>query len=93
MFGEPNLQVQHVSKMALQNKLVWGMLLLKEHGVCGMLNLTGDCCVTTHHATTTIEEAQKKMRETGTRLENYFKQWSQQIGLRDLVLDHELHHC
>lgn len=56
-FGELNLQLQHTSKMTLQNRLALDVLL-KEHGVCGILNLTeGECCVAIHNASSTIEEA------------------------------------
>ncbi|KAM6077424.1 uncharacterized protein LJ206_008052 isoform 1-T1 [Theristicus caerulescens] len=73
-FGELNLQVQQVSKMTLQNRLALDMLLLKEQGVCGMLNLTdGECCLTIHNATTTIEEARKKMREVSEQTGELFR--------------------
>ncbi|XP_076193727.1 uncharacterized protein LOC143160061 [Aptenodytes patagonicus] len=69
-FGELNLQVPQVSKMALQNRLALDMLLVKEQGVCGVLNHTaGECCVTIHNATTTIEEACQKMQEITAKTE------------------------
>lgn len=71
---EPNLQVQQASKMALQDRLALDMLLLKEHGVCGMLNLTDEeCCVTVHNATTTIEEARQKMKEIAEQTGELFQ--------------------
>ena len=94
-FGETNLQVQQVSKMALQNRLALDMLLLKEQGVCGMLNLTdGECCLTIHNATTTIEEAREKMREvtekTGELFQavqpkDRFNSWDPKTWLTSLV--------
>lgn len=73
-FGEMNVQVQHVSKMTLQNRLALDMLLLKEHGVCGMLNLTkGECCITIYNASTTIEEARAKMKEVADKTGELFQ--------------------
>lgn len=61
--GELNLQVWQVSKVTLQNQLALDMLL-QEHGVCGVLNLTDrECCITIHNATSTIAEAHQKMKE------------------------------
>ena len=58
------MQVQQVSKMTLQNRLALDMILLKENGVCGMLNLTDrECCIAIHNATTSTEEARAKMKE------------------------------
>lgn len=58
-----NLQIQQVSKITLQNRLALDTLLLKEQGVCGLLNLTdGECYLTIHNAITPLEEAGKKMR-------------------------------
>uniref|UniRef100_A0A663FEM6 Uncharacterized protein n=1 Tax=Aquila chrysaetos chrysaetos TaxID=223781 RepID=A0A663FEM6_AQUCH len=72
-FRERNIQIQQVSKMALQNRLALDMLLLKEQGVRGMLNLTnGECCITTHNTTTTIEEAWKKMKELSEQTRKLF---------------------
>uniref|UniRef100_A0A8C0B8F2 Uncharacterized protein n=1 Tax=Buteo japonicus TaxID=224669 RepID=A0A8C0B8F2_9AVES len=60
---------QQALKMILQNRLALDMLLLNEHRVCGMLNLTdGECCITIHNASTSIEEAQAKMRESHVRV-------------------------
>ena len=73
-FREMNLQIQQVSKMTLQNRLALDMLLLKEQGACGMLNLTdGECCLTIHNATTTIEEAREKMREVTEKTRELFQ--------------------
>ncbi|KAK4817310.1 hypothetical protein QYF61_009163 [Mycteria americana] len=61
--GELNLQVQQVSKIMLQNRLVLDIILLKEQGLCGMLNLSdGGCCITIHNTSTTIEVARTKMK-------------------------------
>ncbi|XP_052636977.1 uncharacterized protein LOC128139080 [Harpia harpyja] len=71
-FGELNLQVQ-VSKTALQNRLALDMLLLKEQGVCGMLNFTeSECCITIHDATTSTEEARAKMKEIADQTRELF---------------------
>ena len=73
-FGELNLQVQQVLKMALQNRLALDMLLVKEQGVCGVLNHTaGECCVTIHNATTTIEEARQRMQEITDEMGGLFQ--------------------
>lgn len=61
---ELNLQDQLVSKMALQKQLALDMLLLKEQGISGMLNLTEtECCITILNATSSTEEAQAKIKE------------------------------
>lgn len=71
--GEMNFQIQQVLKMTLRNRLPLGMLLLKEQGVCRMLNLTdGDCRLTIRNTTTTLEEAQKKMREVSEQSRELF---------------------
>lgn len=71
---EPNVQAQQASKMALQNQLALDTLLLKENGVCGMLNLTdGECCITVHNATTTMEEARQKMKEIAEKMGEQFQ--------------------
>ena len=76
-FGELNLQVPQVSKMALQNRLALDMLLVKEQGVCGVLNRTaGECCVTIHNATTAIEEARQKMQEITAETGDLFQSMS-----------------
>uniref|UniRef100_A0A8C0B3E9 Uncharacterized protein n=1 Tax=Buteo japonicus TaxID=224669 RepID=A0A8C0B3E9_9AVES len=88
-FREMNIQIQQVSKMALQNRLALDMLLLKEQGVCGMLNLTArECCISINNATTTTEEVWKKMKELSpfpsqcwSRPESFSKQCSQKTGL------------
>lgn len=50
--------------MTLQSRLALDMLLLKEQGVCGMLNLSeAECCITIYNASPSIEEAQAKMKE------------------------------
>ncbi|XP_050192466.1 uncharacterized protein LOC126651033 [Myiozetetes cayanensis] len=73
-YGKLNLQAQQVPKMALQNRLALDMVLLKEHGVCGMLNLTdGECCVTVHNAATTMEEARQKMKEVAEQTGELFQ--------------------
>ncbi|KAK4811132.1 hypothetical protein QYF61_019763, partial [Mycteria americana] len=73
-FGEMNVHIQQVSKMTLQNRLALDMLLLKEQGVCGMLNLTdGECCLTIHNAITTLEEARKKMKEVSEQTGELFQ--------------------
>lgn len=62
-FGELNTQVQQGSEMIPQDRLALDMLI-KEHVICGMLNLTdGECCITIHNASISIEEARVKMRE------------------------------
>lgn len=72
--GELNLQIQQVSKMTSQNQLTLDMLLLKEHGVCGMLNLTDrECCITIHTTTTTIAESCQKMKEITTQTSELFQ--------------------
>ncbi|KAM9590793.1 uncharacterized protein ACIBXB_005861 [Morphnus guianensis] len=44
--GLLNNQLQHTSKMTIQNQAVLDLMLLKEKGVCGVLNLSMDnCCV------------------------------------------------
>lgn len=69
-----NLQIQQVSKMTSQNQLTLDMLLLKEHGVCGMLNLTDrECCITIHTTTTTIAESCQKMKEITTQTGELFQ--------------------
>lgn len=51
--------------MSLQNRLALDMLLLKEQGVCRLLNLSEtECCITIHNASPSIEEARAKMKET-----------------------------
>lgn len=73
-FRERNIQIQQLSKMALQNRLALDILLLKEQGVRGMLNLTnGQCCITTHNTTTTTEEARKKMKEVSKQTGKLFR--------------------
>lgn len=72
--GDLNLQVQQVSKVTLQNQLTLDMLLLKEHGVCGMLNLIDrKCCITIHNTTTTIAESCQKMKEITTQTGELFQ--------------------
>lgn len=57
-FGEMNLQVQQVLKVALQNCFALDMVLVKEQCVCGVLNnRAGECHVTIHNARTRVEEA------------------------------------
>lgn len=59
----PSTLIKRCLKLAkrsitLQNRSALEMLLLKEQGVCRMLNLTnGECCLTIHNATSTTEEA------------------------------------
>ncbi|KAK4828043.1 hypothetical protein QYF61_023081, partial [Mycteria americana] len=72
--GELNLQVQQVLKMTLQNHLALDIILLKEQGVCGMLNLSdGECCITIHNTSTTIEEARTKMKEIADQTAELFQ--------------------
>lgn len=41
------------------------MLLLKEKGLCGMLNPNKTkCCITLHNAVASTEEAQGRIKET-----------------------------
>lgn len=50
--------------MVLQNQLALDMLLLKEQGISGMLNLTEtECCITILNATSSTEEAKAKIKE------------------------------
>ena len=73
-FGELNLPVQQVSKMALQNHVALDMLLLKEQGVCGTLNLTeGERCITIHNATTSTEEVWAKTKEIADQSAKLFQ--------------------
>ncbi|KAK4806678.1 hypothetical protein QYF61_027679 [Mycteria americana] len=60
--------------MTLQNCLALDIILLKEQGVCGMLNLSdGECCITIHNASTTIEEAWTKMKEIADQTADLFR--------------------
>lgn len=44
--NELSAQVHATSKTALQNQLALGLLLLKEHGVCGHMGFSnGSCCI------------------------------------------------
>lgn len=73
-FGELNVQAQQVSNMTLQNQLALDMLFLKKHGVCGMLNLTeGECCMTIHNASTSIDKARAKMKEVAKKTGELFQ--------------------
>ena len=75
-FGEKNVQI---NRSALQNRLTLDMLLLSEQGVYAMLNLTdGECCLTIHSTTNSLEETQQKKYQS--RLENFFMRCSQRTG-------------
>ncbi|KAK4829355.1 hypothetical protein QYF61_003282 [Mycteria americana] len=64
---------QQVSKMTLQSHLALDIILLKAQGVCGMLNLVdGECCITIHNASITIEEAWTKMKEIANQTAELF---------------------
>lgn len=61
--------------ITLQNPLALAKLLLKEQGVCRMLNLThGECCLTyVHNATSSTEEARKNMKEVSEQTGDLFQ--------------------
>lgn len=81
--------------MTLQNHLALDMILLKEHGVCRMLNLTDrECCITIHGATTSIEEARAKMKEIAdqaaelsqlVQLKDWFDGWTTSSWLQSIL--------
>lgn len=60
--------------MTLQSRLALDMLLLKDQGVCGMLNLSeAECCITIYNASSSIEEAQAKMKEIADQTGELFR--------------------
>lgn len=82
-FGELNLQEQYALKTTLRNCLAPDMLLLKEQGVCGMLNLTtsSECCITIYPVTTSVEQPQAEMKEVTELTGDLF----QSLQLKDWV--------
>lgn len=79
-WGNPFLELnvqnvqEQVRKTALQNQLVLDMLLSKEQGICGMLNLTEtQGCITIHNAASSIEEGQAKMKEITNQISEFFQ--------------------
>uniref|UniRef100_A0A8C3KBG7 Envelope protein n=1 Tax=Calidris pygmaea TaxID=425635 RepID=A0A8C3KBG7_9CHAR len=61
-----NAQVQAVSRVTLQNRLVLDMILLKEQGVCGYLKANHEqeeCCVTIPNVSLPLRENLQKMKK------------------------------
>ncbi|GAB0202628.1 hypothetical protein GRJ2_002728400 [Grus japonensis] len=59
-----NDQLQHTSKMTIQNRAVLDLMLLKEKGVCGVLNLSmDDCCVYIPNVSIPLQDQINKMKK------------------------------
>lgn len=57
-------QLQHTSRMTIQNQAILDLMLLKEKGVCGVLNLWADeCCVHIPNVSVPLQDQMKIMKK------------------------------
>lgn len=57
-------QLQHTSKRTAQHRALLDLMLLKEQGVCGMLNLAADdCCISIPTVSAPLRTQTDKMRK------------------------------